>query len=319
MFSLYWNTSETTFLWNLTKARVLTRHSRLVGVKINNNIFFIVKEMGVLSLLVSLFCGLVSIICMMYLSPFIMNMDLGPYIRLAVPQYSDYVCDMITIDSKPEWNNFVIPFLRTLPLLNNALLLALFGLQHSGTQRGLFKRILNYCVPEAYHRPAFVLNSALCLFAMYLLWIPMTTTLWNITHPLLKFLVYAFSVFGWGGTVFSLLNLDPMMLLGVSDNVDSVLGRYKQASETKLVTSGLYGLMRHPTYSFTLLSMWVTPKMSVGHCLLAIAFTTYVAFAVAMFEEPALVKEFGQDYVEYAKRTPMYVPRLPWLTKHKKV
>ena len=34
----------------------------------------------------------------------------------------------------------------------------------------------------------------------------------------------------------------------------------------------------------------------------------YMVFAVAQFEEPALVMEIGPKYVEYMKTTPRYIP-----------
>ena len=275
--------------------------------------------MGVLSLLVSLFCGLVATICMSYMFVFVMDFDLGPSIKLVLPQYSDYIYEMATVDYKPKWNTFVIPILHSVPVVNNTLLLCLFGLQHSAMQRGLLKKILGYCISESYYRPAYVLASTMCLFSIFLLWSPMTMLLWDITHPQLKLLAYGLNAFGWGGTVFSLLNLNPLELLGISDHIGNVLGWKKEDTDPVLVTSGLYGLMRHPCYSFFLLALWVTPKMTIGHSLFASFLTVYVVFAVAMYEEPALVKEFGQEYVEYMKKTPMYVPNLPWSAKHKKV
>lgn len=275
--------------------------------------------MGVISLFVSLWCGLVATICQMYLFVFVMDVDLGPYIKLVLPQYSDYIYEMITIDYKPKWNTFVIPALHSLPAVNNILLLCLFGLQHSTMQRGVVKKILGCCITEAYYRPMYVLASALCFITMFLLWSPMTLLLWDITHPQLKLLLYALNLFGWTGTVFSLLNLNPLELLGIYDHLGNVLGWKKQDTDPILVTSGLYGLMRHPCYSFFLFALWITPTMTTGHCLFASLFTAYVVFAVTMYEEPALVKQFGQDYVEYMKKTPMYIPKLPWSTKQKKV
>ena len=277
-------------------------------------------DMGVLSLLVSLFCGLVAAICMSYMFVFIdFDMYIGPSIKLILPQYSDYIYEVITINYKPKWNSFVIPFLHSMPVVNNILLLCLFGLQHSATQRGLLKKILGCCVSESYYRPVFVFASAVCLFSIFLLWIPIKMLLWDITHPQLKLLVCGLNALAWVGAVFSVLNLNPLKMVGIFDHIGNVLGWKKQDTHPVLVTSGLYGLMRHPCYSFFLLALWVTPKMTIGHSLFASFLTVYVVFAVAMYEEPALVKEFGQEYVEYMKKTPMYVPNLPWSTKHKKV
>ena len=36
--------------------------------------------------------------------------------------------------------------------------------------------------------------------------------------------------------------------------------------------------------------------------------TTYVVVAVVFFEEPALVEEFGEDYKQYMKEVPRFIP-----------
>lgn len=99
--------------------------------------------------------------------------------------------------------------------------------------------------------------------------------------------------------------------------------------------TGLYSLMRHPIYSFLILSVWITPTMvclyrllvsvvfidllqTVGHLLLSVMYTGYILVAVRFYEEPDLVDEFGPEYVEYMKSTPGYVPAIPFLTKTKK-
>ena len=36
--------------------------------------------------------------------------------------------------------------------------------------------------------------------------------------------------------------------------------------------------------------------------------TMYVVVAVVFFEEPALVEEFGEDYKQYMKEVPRFIP-----------
>ena len=46
--------------------------------------------------------------------------------------------------------------------------------------------------------------------------------------------------------------------------------------------------------------------------------TVYVCLAVWWFEEPDLVKAFGQKYVRYKKKVPMLVPMPHWSGKQTK-
>jgi len=51
----------------------------------------------------------------------------------------------------------------------------------------------------------------------------------------------------------------------------------------------------------------------VGHFLLSSIFTSYIVFAVIVYEEPMLVEKMGPEYVQYMKRTPRFFPNIPSL------
>jgi protein-S-isoprenylcysteine O-methyltransferase Ste14 len=78
----------------------------------------------------------------------------------------------------------------------------------------------------------------------------------------------------------------------------------------KFVTPGPYRLVRHPLYVGWLFAFWSTPAMTVTHLVFALATTAYILIAIQL-EERDLVEIHGDDYLEYRKRTPMLVPRLP--------
>jgi protein-S-isoprenylcysteine O-methyltransferase Ste14 len=84
------------------------------------------------------------------------------------------------------------------------------------------------------------------------------------------------------------------------------------ASDHKVIDSGLYGIVRHPSYAGSLIS-------SVG---LGLAFCNWLSFAAVMLfaisgiayrisvEEDALVGALGDDYRRYASRTKRLIPGL---------
>lgn len=78
-----------------------------------------------------------------------------------------------------------------------------------------------------------------------------------------------------------------------------------------LVTRGLYRLVRHPLYTFSLLFVWLTPVMSQNSLVLYLGVTLYVLIG-AYFEERKLLRDFGGAYEEYKRRTPMLIPGLRW-------
>ena len=76
-----------------------------------------------------------------------------------------------------------------------------------------------------------------------------------------------------------------------------------------LVTRGLYGVVRHPLYTFGLLFIWLTPSMTQNALTVYFGATLYT-LAGAWFEERKLLAEFGQAYAAYRARTPMLIPGL---------
>jgi len=76
-----------------------------------------------------------------------------------------------------------------------------------------------------------------------------------------------------------------------------------------LVTSGLYKIVRHPIYTFSLLFLWLAPNMSDNSLVFYVGITLYFIVG-AYFEERKLLREFGEDYAAYKKSTAMLIP---WL------
>jgi methanethiol S-methyltransferase len=76
-----------------------------------------------------------------------------------------------------------------------------------------------------------------------------------------------------------------------------------------LVTGGLYRWVRHPLYTFSLFVLWLSPSMSVNTFTVSLALTLYILIGI-LFEERKLVREFGQQYVDYKSITPMLIPGL---------
>ena len=80
---------------------------------------------------------------------------------------------------------------------------------------------------------------------------------------------------------------------------------------SRLRTSGIYGLVRHPKYLFVLGILWFAPRMTVNLLALYLGFSLYL-YVGTFFEERRLVREFGSEYEEYRRRVPRMIPiRLP--------
>jgi len=78
---------------------------------------------------------------------------------------------------------------------------------------------------------------------------------------------------------------------------------------SKLVTVGLYGYIRHPLYSSLLCLAWAmffkSPSwLEAALALLCTLFLTTTAYA----EERENIIYFGDEYVEYMKRSKRFIP-----------
>jgi protein-S-isoprenylcysteine O-methyltransferase Ste14 len=74
-----------------------------------------------------------------------------------------------------------------------------------------------------------------------------------------------------------------------------------------LVTNGLYRLVRHPLYTFSLFVLWLSASMSMNSFIVYAALTIYVLIGI-VFEERKLLREFGRQYANYRSATPMLIP-----------
>lgn len=82
-------------------------------------------------------------------------------------------------------------------------------------------------------------------------------------------------------------------------------------SESKLITHGPYAYTRNPIYlgAFICLLGWFFLLRLTPLGFLVVIFGIHFIL-VAKWEERELRKCFGQEYIEYAKRVPLFFPRL---------
>ena len=84
---------------------------------------------------------------------------------------------------------------------------------------------------------------------------------------------------------------------------------FEEQKSGELITHGLYRVVRHPLYTFSLLFIWLSPTASQNSLTVYIGATLYVLVGI-YFEERKLLREFGDAYAKYKQNTPMLVPGL---------
>jgi methanethiol S-methyltransferase len=91
--------------------------------------------------------------------------------------------------------------------------------------------------------------------------------------------------------------------LGIEQVIDPV----KAAQPHRMTKSGLYRYVRHPLYTCSILILWLMPVMTLNILAFNLGATLYMTIG-AFFEERKLIREFGREYEEYSRYTPMLVP-----------
>jgi len=193
----------------------------------------------------------------------------------------------------------------TQALLIDALLLAVFAVQHSVMARPGFKRLLTRLIPEAAERSTYVLCSSLALIALFVYWQPIGGVIWNITDPAARSIVNGIFFLGFGLVLISTLLINHFDLFGLRQVWLYLKGtRY---THLEFRTPLFYRYVRHPLYVGWLMAFWATPTMTGAHLLFAIMTTAYILTAIR-WEESDLIDVHGEQYENYRKQVPKIIP-----------
>jgi protein-S-isoprenylcysteine O-methyltransferase Ste14 len=191
----------------------------------------------------------------------------------------------------------------------DVLLLALFGLQHSGMARQSFKDWWTRWVPRHLERSTYVLASSLAFAFLLWQWRPFSLVAENVAPPNSQF-IGALALFGAVLLVVAVLQMEPLDLLGLRQIY--AYARGQEYPDAPFRTPGLYRWVRHPMMLGLLIVLWTTCWVSLDHVLFAAGMTVYVLIGVRL-EERDLLNRFGPLYAEYQKRVPQLIPALgPW-------
>jgi len=79
----------------------------------------------------------------------------------------------------------------------------------------------------------------------------------------------------------------------------------------KIVTTGVYSIVRHPQHLGALLAhVGISFLLSAGYSLLFTPLMIALIYLISRKEEEELIREFGKEYEAYKKKVPMLIPRL---------
>lgn len=120
---------------------------------------------------------------------------------------------------------------------------------------------------------------------------------------------------GFSIPLFNLVLSIPFIALGAWFGIKGVKQTTLKAAEThrseKIISSGVYSIIRHPQYFGGLLAhVGVSFLLSAGYSLLVTPLMVVLIYLVSKKEEEELIREFGKEYKDYAKKVSMFIPRI---------
>jgi protein-S-isoprenylcysteine O-methyltransferase Ste14 len=78
---------------------------------------------------------------------------------------------------------------------------------------------------------------------------------------------------------------------------------------TRLITTGLYGYIRHPLYLSLILGGFGAMAKDPGYFQIMLSLINFIAlYFTARVEEGEMIQKFGEEYKEYKKKTKMFIP-----------
>ena len=187
----------------------------------------------------------------------------------------------------------------------NALLVGLWGLQHSIWASPAFKKLWSKIIPPAIERSTYLLFVALMTALLVALWVPFPPIIWDLSGTIGGTMMLAGFFLGWAIVLLSTFLINHFHLFGLSQAFTMLT--QTETKQESFVTPFLYRIVRHPMMTGVLISLWCAPTLSAGRLIFNIAMTAYI-IAGTRHEEKTLVADLGDDYRQYQENVPALIP-----------
>ena len=207
----------------------------------------------------------------------------------------------------------------------DVLIVAAFGLIHAGSARRSFYVALGTLgVPLPTLRTVFMTMTAAAWLGVMFLWQPTGLVVFDSRPALAAIGIAPVLVDEYGPLIpfaFVVLCLwmvvrhGPFRFSGIRQLLSDPectddMGRLRRDASPRLLTTGMYAVVRHPIYLYLLASVVVRPVLSLD---LLVWFASLVVLLIVALphEERKLIAVFGDDYRNYQLRTPAFIPLWP--------
>lgn len=155
---------------------------------------------------------------------------------------------------------------------------------------------------DRYYRLIFVAMAVLTLIPILGLVALLPSTLFWVIPPPWLYLTLAVQFLALIGILATLYQTDLMAFAGVKQLNDPEVER-----KNDLVTGGVYRIIRHPMYFFSLVIFWLMPY--VTDLIFAFFLASSLYFLIGTIpEEQKLLEIYGEAYERYQQKVPRIIP-----------
>lgn len=193
-----------------------------------------------------------------------------------------------------------------------------FALIHSITVASWFKELCRRAFGETFMRVWYrflytLVSGVTAAVAIYLIALVPDQVIWS--PPVwLRWLLHGVQVSGFLFGVQAFQYLDKWVFMGFRQvwryvMEGDIAGNSEGLTEKELVTTGVYGVVRHPLYVAGIIIFTFSPRITLNGLFITVLADLYFLFGM-FIEERRFIRMFGDQYREYMKKVPMMVPRL---------
>ena len=180
-----------------------------------------------------------------------------------------------------------------------------FGLHHSITARTSFKKWWTRIIPAPIERATYLYMTAAMTALLVILWRPVPFAIWSFDVGWVQILFYAAYASVWLMMFAATFHFGHFSFMGLTQVWRRVTGA--APSRGNMTARYLYALVRHPISTGWMIAPWLTPHLTWGHVAFAVGTVAYILIATP-FEERDLIDELGDEYENYKRKVPPFVP-----------
>jgi len=176
----------------------------------------------------------------------------------------------------------------------------------SGTKR-LLRAVASERFAEGWYRAAYNLVSVVTFAPVLVLMVVLPDQILCVIPPPYLLLTLFIQGIGVVGFLWGAFSVDLWRFAGIRQVYAFLHGEALPLPKEALQERGIYGLVRHPLYFFSLLILWPLPIMSLNSLVFNAGVTLYFVVG-SLFEERRMLRVYGEEYHRYQERVPWLIP-----------